>query len=59
MKNFTVRAFVLTLALTGAVASTVSSKAATKSNTTKVTFLDPSTPAPMCSPKSASLCGID
>ncbi|MFT3971935.1 MAG: hypothetical protein QM699_00185 [Amaricoccus sp.] len=59
MKNLTIRAFVLTLAITGAVASSVASKAATKNHTVKVAFVDTSTPAPLCSPRSASLCGID
>jgi len=56
MKKFTVRAFVLTLALAGATATTVSNAATTK-HTVKVSFSEPSAPAPVCYP--GSTCGLD
>ncbi len=59
MKNFTVRAFVLTLAIAGAVATSVSSASTNKHMTAKVSFTDPTTPAPVCKPSDPSHCGMD
>jgi hypothetical protein len=55
MKNF-VRAFVATLVLTGAVASTQVSSAATQNKVTvaKVSML----PIPSCAPDDANACGL-
>jgi hypothetical protein len=57
--KFSVRAFVLTLALTGAVATSVSSAATKTHKVTTASFTDPSNPAPLCNPKSGDDCGID
>jgi hypothetical protein len=55
MKNF-VRAFVAVLVLTGAVASTQVSSAATQNKVTvaKVSML----PIPSCAPDDANACGL-
>jgi hypothetical protein len=56
MKNF-IRAFVVVLALTGAVAST---QVASASAQTKVTVSKTSAiPVPMCDPDDPNACGID
>ena len=57
MKKFAVRAFVLTLALTGAAATSISNAATTKHHT--VAFSDPTGPAPVCMPSSGNVCGLD
>ena len=57
MKKLTVRAFVLTLALTGVAATTVSNAATPKHKA--VAFSDPSGPAPVCMPSSGQTCGLD
>ena len=57
MKKLTVRAFVLTLALTGAAATTVSNAATPKHNA--LAFSNPSSPAPVCAPSSGETCGLD
>ena len=57
MKKFTVRAFVLTLALTGIAATSVSNAATPKHKA--IAFSDPSSPAPMCAPSSGDVCGLD
>lgn len=54
MKKFTVRAFVLTLALAGFAASN-----ATTTKHTVANFSDPSGPMPMCLPSSGQTCGLD
>ncbi|MDE1160523.1 MAG: hypothetical protein PW792_01100 [Acidobacteriaceae bacterium] len=61
MQKFTVRALVLSLAVAGAVATTVSSQAATRNPlTTKTAVLtDTSVPAPLCNPRGVSKCGLD
>ena len=52
-----IRAFVVVLALTGAVASTQISSASTQ---TKVTAAKTSAmPVPMCDPNDPNACGID
>jgi hypothetical protein len=56
MKIF-IRAFVVVLALTGAVASTQISSASTQ---TRVTVAKTSAmPVPMCDPNDPNACGID
>ena len=56
MKNF-VRAFVVVLAFTGAVASTQIASASTQ---TKITAAKTSAiPVPMCMPDDPNACGID
>ena len=57
MKKLTVRAFVLTLALTGVAATSVSNAATPKHKA--VAFSDPSGPAPVCMPSSGQTCGLD
>ena len=57
MKKFTVRAFVLTLAITGAAATAVSNAATPKHKA--VAISDPSGPAPVCAPSSGETCGLD
>jgi len=59
MKSLTIRAFVLTLAIAGAVATSVSSASMHKNMTAKVSFTDPSSPAPLCKPSDPSHCGMD
>jgi hypothetical protein len=59
MKNFTIKAFVLTLAIAGAVATSVSSAATSHKHATVVTLTDPSGPAPLCLPNSGNTCGLD
>jgi hypothetical protein len=54
MKKFTVRAFVLTLALAGFAASNA---ATTKHKVSS--FSDPTGPTPMCLPSSGQVCGLD
>lgn len=56
MKKFTVRAVVLSLALLGAAATSVSNASTAKH---KVGFSDPSGPAPLCLPSSGNVCGMD
>ena len=55
MKNFTVRAFVLALALTGAAATAHSSKTTGHVLTTSAQGL----PLPVCSPNDPNGCGIN
>ena len=57
MKKFAVRAFVLTLALTGAAATSIANAATAKHHT--VAFSDPTGPAPVCMPSSGNVCGLD
>jgi hypothetical protein len=59
MKKFSIRAFVLTLALTGAVATTVSSAATKAHKATTASFTDPGSPMPLCKPNTGDNCGID
>lgn len=61
MKNFTIRAFALTLAIAGAAATSVSAAAHAKTPSThKITAMsDPTDPAPMCLPRSGNYCGLD
>lgn len=60
MQKFTVRALVLSLAVVGAVATTVSSQAATQRPGTRTAVLtDTTIPAPVCSPRGTSKCGLD
>ena len=55
--KYIIRAFVVVLALTGAVASTQISSAAAQ---TKVTVAKTSAmPVPMCDPNDPTACGID
>lgn len=53
MKNI-VRAFVVVLVLTGAVATTQTSSASTKVTAAKVSML----PVPMCAPDDPNACGL-
>jgi len=57
MKNLTIRAFVLSLVLAGAAATTVSSAATPAKKAVVAT--DPSGPAPLCLPNSGDHCGMD
>jgi hypothetical protein len=59
MKNFTIRAFVLTLAIAGAVATSVSSAAISHKHTTVVAMTDPTSPVPICAPSDPTHCGMD
>ncbi|MDE1160524.1 MAG: hypothetical protein PW792_01110 [Acidobacteriaceae bacterium] len=60
MQKFTVRTLVLSLAVAGAVATTVSSQAATRRPlSTKIALTDTSVPAPLCNPRGVSKCGLD
>jgi len=59
MKNIMIRAFVLSLAVTGFGAATVASHART---TTKASLVTPNTPAsipPLCLPSSGTYCGME
>lgn len=58
MKNLTVRAFVLALAVTGAVATSVTSAAAKTHKIATAAFTEPTSPAPLCKPNSGNTCGI-
>lgn len=58
MKNLTIRAFVLALAITGAAATTVS-KASTPAKAHVAAMTEPGSPTPVCKPSDPSLCGID
>jgi len=53
VKNI-VRAFVVVLVLTGAVATTQTSSASTKVTAAKVSML----PVPMCAPDDPNACGL-
>jgi len=59
MKKFTVRAFVLTLALTGTIATSMKSAAEKTHKVASVSFTDPSGPVPLCSPNGKTSCGIE
>lgn len=58
MKTFAVRAFVLTLALAGVAATTVS-KASTPGKAKLAMMTEPGSPAPVCAPSDPSHCGMD
>jgi len=55
MKNNIVRAFVITLALTGFGATTVSAHTAAKA---KISATNKDLPGPICVPSDPSICGI-
>lgn len=57
MQKFTVRAFVLTLALVGATATSVSNAATAKHH--KISPTSSEGPVPLCLPSSGNTCGID
>ena len=57
MQKLTVRAFVLTLALAGIAATSVSSAATPKHKVSS--FSEPTGPAPVCMPSSGNVCGLD
>ena len=59
MKNFTVRAFVLTLALAGIAATSVSAATTSKTHKATTSLTDPTGPAPTCAPNSGDTCGLD
>ncbi len=58
MKQFTIRAFVLTLALAGIAATSVS-KASTPSKVKVAAMVEPGSSAPLCLPSDPSHCGLD
>lgn len=58
MKNLVIRAFVLTLALSGVAATSVS-KASTPAKAKLAMMTEPGSPAPVCAPSDPSHCGMD
>ena len=59
MKSLSLRLSVLALALTGFIASSVTSKPASRKTVTPVVVAMGTTPATVCAPSDPSHCGLD